>query len=497
MTTRRRAAISRREFLEWTLKAGAGALVLNTLPGRVLATGTPSITLPISLDVLIVGGGVQGLWTLRLLRGLGYSAALVERGTLGGAQTCHSHVYIHGGHLYQGDFDLATRLRDANTEWAAFTRAAEPARGVVPSIFGFSNEEEAAERLAFWDDPRLRLPYDRTDVPTVLQGGVISQVFKTPEYALNGGSLVRKLDDSPDSMSRINEIRRIHLTPDDGSVSGVDMMMADGRAVTIQPGAVVLAAGAGNQRLLELVSQGDRTQLARSRGVQHIRKAHMLVVKGPKRRLPPLAGIFPKVGALFIGSRVVGDDVVWLVSDDRSPHLEEPEDWITYDEKWWLPRTIQSLEKLAPRTFENKEGLLWGVYAAPKAEVRTLAFEIRRDWVQQFGIRNLWAVWPAKLTLAPLAAREVASAISTLLGKPRPELLSGWRDVRIPVSAASELWERTALIPWKEFRQSFDLAMAAPTLRRGSLRGPQRTVPAYADLYQRGPTEAPHVAASG
>jgi len=470
MGSRRSCVITRRTFLEWTLKAGVCTLVFETLPARVLAVSFPSVSTLVSLDVLIIGGGVQGLWTLRLLGAFGYSAALVERGTLGGAQTCHSHVYIHGGHLYQGDFELATRLRDANTEWTAFGKTAEPAHGAGPSLFGFSTEQEASERIIFWDDTRLRLSHARTDVPAVLRGGVISQTFTTPEYSLTGGSLVGKLNEFPDATSRISEVRRIHLAPDQTSVSAVDIVMGDGRPVTVQPGAVVLAAGAGNQRLLELVSEGDRTLLAKIRGVQHIRKAHMLVIKGPRRRLPPFAGIFPRLGGLFIGSRIVGDDVVWLVSDDRSPHLEEPEDWIAYDEKWWLPRAVQSLEKLSPRTFERKDGLLWGVYAAPKAEVRTPAFEIRRDWVQQFGIRNLWAVWPAKLTLAPLAAREILSGVRDILGKPRPELLNGWREVRTPVAAAVELWEKTFLVPWEQFRQSFDLAMTVPTLRDRSQR---------------------------
>jgi len=458
--------ISRRKFLEWSAKATAGTLVLNGFTDGCFAMASPSSQPPIPLDVLIVGGGVQGLWTLRALQSLGFSVAVVERGTLGGAQTCHSHVYIHGGHLYYGDFELAARLRDANSEWTSFVRDADPERGVVLSVFGFSNEAEVAERLVFWDDPRLRLPYERTVVPPILQGGTISHVLKTPEYALNGGSMMLKLADIRDAMSKINDIRRIHLTSDAMSVSAVDISMPDGRTVTIQPRALVLAAGAGNQRLLELVSEGDRGLLAKMRGIQHIRKAHMLVIKGPKRLLQPLAGIFPKVGGLFIGSRVVGDDTVWLVSDDRSPHLEEPEDWINYDERWWLPRTIQSLERVAPKTFESKDALRWGVYAAPKAEVRTPAFETRRDWVQQFGVRNLWAVWPAKLTLAPLAALEIASAIKDHLQMPGPALPGQWREIRVPVSTAPELWEKTPILPWKEFRHAFELALAVPGRRR-------------------------------
>ena len=61
----------------------------------------------IAADVLIIGGGVMGLWLLNDLRQAGYSALLLEKRELGGEQTCHSHVYLHRGYLYN-EFALAS-----------------------------------------------------------------------------------------------------------------------------------------------------------------------------------------------------------------------------------------------------------------------------------------------------------------------------------------------------------------------------------------------------
>ena len=54
----------------------------------------------LSTDVLIVGGGVAGLWLNARLRRLGYSTLLLDKGVLGGGQSVKSQGIIHGGTKY-------------------------------------------------------------------------------------------------------------------------------------------------------------------------------------------------------------------------------------------------------------------------------------------------------------------------------------------------------------------------------------------------------------
>src|ERR1700694_2167942 len=49
------------------------------------------------LDVVVIGGGVQGLLALSALIEKGYSCALVSDGDLGSGQTLHSHGYLNTG----------------------------------------------------------------------------------------------------------------------------------------------------------------------------------------------------------------------------------------------------------------------------------------------------------------------------------------------------------------------------------------------------------------
>ena len=54
----------------------------------------------INADVVIVGGGIAGLWLSARLHQLGYGTLLIENNTLGGGQSVKSQGIIHGGTKY-------------------------------------------------------------------------------------------------------------------------------------------------------------------------------------------------------------------------------------------------------------------------------------------------------------------------------------------------------------------------------------------------------------
>src|SRR5262247_4103952 len=51
-------------------------------------------------DIVVVGGGIAGLWALNRLCHAGYDAVLIERDSLGAGQTLASQGILHGGHRY-------------------------------------------------------------------------------------------------------------------------------------------------------------------------------------------------------------------------------------------------------------------------------------------------------------------------------------------------------------------------------------------------------------
>ena len=62
-----------------------------------VADDTP---IEVAVDVLIIGGGIAGLWTLARLQQASYKAVLLESQALGAGQTRYAQGIIHGGTKY-------------------------------------------------------------------------------------------------------------------------------------------------------------------------------------------------------------------------------------------------------------------------------------------------------------------------------------------------------------------------------------------------------------
>ena len=84
----------------------------------------------VPVDVLILGGGIAGLWTLAKLRRAGYRAVLLESEALGAGQTRFAQGIIHGGTKYAltGKLTASTEaLADMPSTW----RACHAGRGEI------------------------------------------------------------------------------------------------------------------------------------------------------------------------------------------------------------------------------------------------------------------------------------------------------------------------------------------------------------------------------
>src|SRR3954466_12236801 len=62
-------------------------------------------------EVVIMGGGIAGLWILDELRRAGIDALLLEKRALGDGQTVASQGIIHGGLKYMFDGHVSTSVK--------------------------------------------------------------------------------------------------------------------------------------------------------------------------------------------------------------------------------------------------------------------------------------------------------------------------------------------------------------------------------------------------
>jgi glycine/D-amino acid oxidase-like deaminating enzyme len=106
----------------------------STTPWWVLEAPPDDVAPPlqetIEADVVVIGGGLTGLWTARALQERGVSAVVLEAGTCGAGASARNGGFLHGY------WSFLRRLRDVlGDEGALVTaRAAEGAIGAVRSL---------------------------------------------------------------------------------------------------------------------------------------------------------------------------------------------------------------------------------------------------------------------------------------------------------------------------------------------------------------------------
>ncbi|MCH7576668.1 MAG: FAD-binding oxidoreductase [Chloroflexi bacterium] len=398
--------------------------------------------MPVQLDVLIIGGGAQGLWLLRHLNAKKFKTLLLEKGELGGGQTCHSHGLIHRGHYYR-DVDMLVDLNAAASFWESLLGTTGLRKlNNRPAIAGFGQVGRAvvSHHMNLWEQAGLIFEEkDEDEFPGVLAGGRVKTIFATREFSLNTKDVVEKLSgDLRHLIYRLDQRQRnprIHVN--DGAVTRVDAVIGR-RRVELDPQVVVMCAGAGNKDLLDELDLG--MQLGEP--VQVRRKNHMLLVKG---QLPELTAVFPEPGmllGLFICTRSTANEKVWLVSDHRgSGDIDFEEDPDPDPSGEWIQVIVDSLHDLAPGL--SRLRLQWSVYTGLTSE-RNFGGRKHQDdyFIESFGLRNALVIWPTKLTLTPLASQVAVRIVRTLIDTPAGRNLSGYRGiVRQQPAVAKETWE--------------------------------------------------------
>jgi len=210
----------------------------------------------VDIDVVIIGGGCAGLWALNVLRGAGYSAALLDSGDLGSGQTVHSQGMVHGGLKYALD-GVAAGDADALTDMPQVWRDCLAGRGHVD----LRGCEVASEQVLLWSGSDLpsrlaallasRLVHGNTGA---LRPEEYPPPFDSPDFR---GQLFRLEDFVIDTASLLTCLVR----PWQASIFGIDwalssLQVVNGQAVlnlpgtTLRPRQLLLCAGAGNAGLL-------------------------------------------------------------------------------------------------------------------------------------------------------------------------------------------------------------------------------------------------------
>ena len=367
-----------------------------------------SIASEAELDVVIIGGGIQGLVALNELVEEGYSCALVSDGDLGSGQTLHSHGYL-------------------NTGFGMF--GPELPRASVDLVQPYLEKRGLVLSHDWVMIPPPNMPLFNGLPPATLPSGFAMppglRAVGLPDRSLPKRGLVEVL-----SQSHHERILRGQATPRWGGDQVKDVVVrlsAGGDEIALSTKVVVVAAGCGSKRLLQgLVGQTPQTE-----EIKH-RRVHMICVRAPRGTVPTTSIVAMPLG-LMLAAHDQPNNVIWYVTpmEMGGPSYDDvPGDAASDVDPEMVSRGCTTLLTLYPRLPEI-DGLQLGCYAGYRQDVGDQPGNRMCELVE--GTKNVVVALPSGLVGPWLNATRMCEIVGGLVdpGGSQPPLTGGGVDVRV------------------------------------------------------------------
>jgi hypothetical protein len=360
-------------------------------------------------DIVIIGGGIAGLWTLHSLRQAGISALLLENNALGAGQTLASQGILHGGMKYalDGKVDaIALRLRDMPQRW-------------LDSMAGTGEVDMRSVKVLspcqyMWSDGSILSKISGAVGSKLLQGDVetLTDEEKPPVFGKIGYTghvrmLKETIIDTKGAVESLTGPNRPHLYQSgrtewyfgDGGIEKLIMESADGEKFSLQARQWIITAGIGNE-----IAASD---LPFPQPCTQRRPLRQVMVKNVPGNLYGHCIIADPKPRFTVTTHFLADGTaVWYLGGniaEKSAHLSEEES-IRFARK--------ELEAVFPRhDWQKSQFATWyGDRAEPHQSSRFIPAE---PTVQEFG--NCLLAWPTKLVFAPGLASKILTLVQEKL----------------------------------------------------------------------------------
>jgi hypothetical protein len=416
-------------------------------------------------DVLIIGGGIQGLVLLDELTRRNYACVLVTNSDLGAGQTLHSH-----GLLNSGTALLTGQLRDALRMGLSFAMH----RGLQlygdDQWYALLPPPAYAQLRAGWDESNYEYrELSGTDLPQGFQEGdlfrnqVPTHVIGLKGYNFPKQQLVKLL-----SMGRTRRVIRgdivaFHRSVEQGAIR-VDRVavrvQATGEVVAISPQAVIAASGTGTKRLLKSIVARRSEQLERVT----FTRVHMICIKASLGTLPATSIISLPHGLTSVAHvnhehEYVGydanDSVTWYITPvEDTVHCEDAPDTARAEvSPEIVVRGVRGLLNLYPRLKDKadraRSQVRFGVFAGYKQNVDDQPTLPVCDSVD--GTRNVFVALPSVFINAWSNAQTILRMLSGRVPASGATIMVPGADIGVRVGTVNELTHQVAWMSWEEF----------------------------------------------
>lgn len=399
----------------------------------------------ISVDVVILGGGLQGLVLLRELTAAGYGCVLITNADLGSGQTLHSH-----GLLNSGTGLLTGALQEELHRWTLpyLSRLNVPVYGDDQS-FLLAPTELLDQLLPAWEANAYHP--QRTEASSLPRGFEPAvSTYRVAGFNVDKRRLVEALSAGVGHLVVHGEVV--------DATDGIRVRAtASGEVLSLLARAVVVAAGCGTKRLLRDVFGLEEPALARI----GYTKTHMICVRGPGDVLPPIGTVLsPELIVVghghTDGRRSEERLVTWYVTPAGTAparYAEAPDDAAADIERSVVTSGIEALVRLFPPLGSANERIEATVFAGFKQDFDGVPTQRTCDLVDRE--RNLVVVLPAVLANAVPNAVDAVTIIRERLGEATGRAADvGWGD-GAAVGELNENSDQARWANWGEFARTY------------------------------------------
>ncbi len=383
----------------------------------------------ISTDVLIVGGGVAGLWLNARLQQLGYATLLVESGSLGGGQTGKSQGIIHGGTKYalQGSLTGSSEaIADMPRRWRAALAGQgeldlQGVRLLSEAHYLWSPGTIAANLTSFFASKALRGridPVSGDERPVALRHERFKgTVYRLAEWVLDIPSLLACL-------ARLSKQSLLAGTAIQPLLEGAELVGLQVDEWEIRAKRTVFCAGAGNAALLQC--------LGLQQPAMQIRPLHMVLLQAPT--LEPLyahcLGASVKPRLTVTSHPTPSGQLIWYLGGELAEAAG-----VARSTAAQIAYAQQELQALFP--WLDLHQARWTTLRVDRAEPAQSGL-VRPDNAFLSEQGRLLVGWPTKLALAPDFADRVIARLQQV--GITPSSASAWPTLPQP-ALAPPFWE--------------------------------------------------------
>jgi glycerol-3-phosphate dehydrogenase len=367
-------------------------------------TNTDSPTIDVNVDVLIIGGGIAGLWALARLQREGYKTALLESEALGVGQTRYAQGIIHGGTKYAltGKLTASSEaLADMPSRWrACYGGHGEldltPAKLLSDAHYLWSTTSLTSRISGFFASKVMRsrstaieAETDKKSLPAVFQHEEFKgQFYRLDEPVFDTLSVIRALAEP-----RKQSILMVNPETMAAADETLTVQSKQGENYLFHYKKIIFMAGEGTEKLLSCFGH--------NRPEMQLRPLKMVVMRGgPNAPLGDMiyahclgASVNPRI--TITSHRDASGNIVWYMGGQLA------EEGVNKSDVEQINAAQDELKVLIP-WLELKD-MQWGVLDINRAEIKKMGTS-RPDSFSIEKNKNVITAWPTKMALAPALA---------------------------------------------------------------------------------------------